>query len=202
MANQRLYTSAEALKRDVNKYLKSIRTTAKVYETDSQGEYVRDADGNKIPVLTSKGEPMTVERYVVPPELRDISYACKGMCYDTWLKYASGEYDDEDNKFSEVCAYAKELCIRWGMRIATMGGKGSGGHAWSLKVNYGIGPDKREVELGEETRKALAVSSMTMEEKMTKIAALPAMLALISGESEDEATEAELLEAADGGEDD
>lgn len=148
MPNTRKYTSAKALRRDVDKYLKSIRTTAKVYETDSFGEYVRDADGDKVLVRTEDGKPMTVERYVVPPDLHDIAYACKGMCYDTWLKYAAGEYDNEDNDFSEVCAYAKDVCIRWAMRVATMGGKGAGGHAWNLRVNYGIGAEEKDSECG------------------------------------------------------
>lgn len=148
MPNTRKYTSAKALRRDVDKYLKSIRFDAKVYETDSNGEYVRDTDGEKIEVLGADDTPMTVERYAVPPDLHDIAYACKGMCYDTWLKYAAGEYDDEDNDYSAVCAYAKDVCIRWAMRVATMGGKGSGGHAWNLKVNYGIGVDEKDSDKG------------------------------------------------------
>ena len=177
MPNYRKYTSAKALRRDVDKYLDSIRTTAKVFETDSNGEYVRDADGDKIRVKGADGEPMVVERYVIPPDLRDIAYACKRMCYDTWLKYANGDYDDENNSYSEVCAYAKEVCIRWALREVNTRTKGAEGVKWSLQVNYGFGADKREVELGEATRKSLEVANMTMEEKMRRIASLPELAA-------------------------
>lgn len=177
MPNTRKYTSAKALRRDVDKYLKSIRTTAKVYETDSFGEYVRDADGDKVIVRGDDGKPMTVERYIVPPDLHNIAFNCKGMCYDTWLKYASGEYDDEDNAYSEVCAYAREICICWAMREVNTRTKGAEGVKWSLQVNYGFGADKREVELGADTRKALEASSLTMEEKLRRIATIPELAA-------------------------
>ena len=177
MPNTRKYTSAKALRRDVDKYLKSIRTTAKVYETDSFGEYVRDADGDKVIVRGDDGKPMTVERYIVPPDLHNIAFNCKGMCYDTWLKYASGEYDDEDNAYSEVCAYAREICICWAMREVNTRTKGAEGVKWSLQVNYGFGADKREVELGADTRRALEASSLTMEEKLRRIATIPELAA-------------------------
>ena len=147
VANRRKYTSARALRRDICKYLKSIRTDVRVYETDLLGEYVRDADGAKVPLFDGDGKPVTVEGYVVPPDLRDIAHAV-GMSYDTWLKYASGEYDDESNRFSEVCAEARELCIRSAMRAVTLGGKGAAGRAWSLKVNFGIGSDEKESDKG------------------------------------------------------
>lgn len=200
MANRRKYTSPAALRAAVEAYLNSIRVRNAVYKLDSRGEYVRDADGDKIAERDANGNAMYIDSYAVPPELHDIADAV-GMSYDTWLKYASGDYDTDRKRFSEVCADAKEVCLRWALREMHTRHKGVEGIKWSLQVNYGM-REKTEVELGADTRKALAVSSMTMEEKMAKIATLPAMLALISGENEDEATEAELLEAADGGEDD
>lgn len=200
MSNKRKYTSAKALRAAVDGYLRSIRMRSVVYAVDSRGEYIRDDDGKKVSAYDDDGNELYVETYTVPPELRDIASAV-GMSYDTWLKYASGEYDTERQCFSEVCADAKDVCLRWALREVATRHKGVDGIKWSLQVNYGM-RETKEVELGADTRKALAVSGMTMEEKMAKIAALPAMLALISGESEDEATEAGLLEAADGGEDD
>ena len=134
MANKRKFKSAKAFADVVDKYLRSIRMRSVVYQVDSRGEYVRDADGCKVPALDENGDEMYVETYVGPPELRDIADAV-GMCYDTWLKYASGEYGEG---FAEVCAAAKEVCLRWALREMHTRVKGVDAMKWVLSVNYGI----------------------------------------------------------------
>ena len=178
MANKRKFKSAKAFADAVDKYLRSIRVRSVVYQVDSRGEYVRDADGRKVPCCDENGDEMFVETYVVPPELRDIA-AEVGMSYDTWLKYASGEYDTDKQCFSEVCAEAKDVCLRWALREVATRHKGVDGIKWSLQVNYGM-RETKEVELGADTRKALEVSSMTMEEKMARLTALPGLLSQLS----------------------
>lgn len=134
MANKRKYTSAKVFAKAVDKYLKSIRTRCVVYEVDSYGSYVRNDDGDKIPAKDANGNEMYIDTYVVPPELHNISHAI-GICYDTWLKYASGDYGDD---FAEVCAAAKEECLRWTLGEMHTRTKGVDAIEWILKVNYGI----------------------------------------------------------------
>ena len=176
MANKRKYTSPRKLAEAIEKYLRSIRTKSIVYETDSFGAYVRDGAGDKIPAKDADGNDMYVETYVVPPELHDIAHAV-GMHYDTWLKYASGDYGED---FAEVCTAAKELCLRWVLREMNTRTKGIDAMKWVLQVNYGM-RETKEVELGAATRKTLEVSSLTMEEKMARLSAMPELLAQICG---------------------
>ena len=140
MPNKRKYTSAKQLASAINKYLRSIRTRSIVYEVDAEGCYVLDKSVDpweKIPAKDDNGKPLYVERYVVPPELHHIADAV-GMCYDTWLKYASGEYDTDDECFSKVCSDAKELCLRWALKEMHTRTKGIAAMEWVLRVNYGI----------------------------------------------------------------
>lgn len=180
MANKRKYTSAAAFERAVCKYLNSIRMRSVVYEVDSRGEYVRDEDGHKVEARDGAGNKMYITTYTVPPELRDIADAV-GMSYDTWLKYASGEYDTDTQKYSEVCADAKSACLRWALREIHTRHKGVDGIKWSLQVNYGM-RESKEIELGADTRKALTASSMTMEEKVACIASMPELAALFGAD--------------------
>ena len=184
MANRRKYTSPAALRAAVEAYLNSIRVRNVVYKLDSRGEYVRDADGDKIAERDANGNAMFIESYAVPPELHDIADAV-GMSYDTWLKYASGEYDTDRKRFSEVCADAKEVCLRWALREMHTRHKGVEGIKWSLQVNYGM-REKTEVELGADTRKALAASSLTTEEKLSAIASMPELAALFNPDGGDD----------------
>lgn len=177
MANTRKYTSVKKFAEAVDKYLRSIRTRSVVYEVDSYGAYVRDSGGNKIPALDIDGNEMYVETYVVPPELHDIASAV-GMCYDTWLKYASGDYGEG---FAEVCASAKDICLRWALREMHTRVKGVDAMKWVLQVNYGM-RETKEVELGAATRKALAASSLTTEEKLKCLASMSELAASFTSE--------------------
>lgn len=182
MANTRKYTSVKKFAAAVEKYLRSIRTKSVVYEVDSYGNYVRDKSGAKVPAKDMDGNPMYVETYVVPPELHDIADAV-GMCYDTWLKYASGEYGEG---YAEVCAAAKEICLRWTLREMHTRTKGVDAMKWVLQVNYGM-RETKEVELGAATRKTLEVSSLTMEEKLARLSSMPELLSQIYDAGEESA---------------
>ena len=163
MANTRKYTSAKAFAKAVDTYLRSIQTKRETRHLD--------LDGN----------PIVLIEFVVPPELRDISAAVGFECYDTWLAYASGKYDDDKNKYSAVCAAAKDVCVRWALREVSTRTKGTDGLKWSLQVNYGLGGTKHEIELGEGTRRSFEAASLTMEEKLAKIAAIPGLLSVLEG---------------------
>ena len=172
MPNKRKYTSAKKFSAAVDKYLRSIQT--------------RNDTGQ----LDLDGKPIVINEFVVPPELRDISAAVGFECYDTWLAYASGKYDDDKNDFSSVCAKAKDVCLRWSLREVNTRIKGTDGIRWNLQVNYGLGGSKHEIELGEGTRKTFEAASLTMEEKMARLAALPEMLRTLEG-AESEGVSAE-----------
>lgn len=166
MANQRKYTSARVFKKAIDKYLRSIQTMSDMGYDDLDGK------------------PIKIAQYVVPPTLSDIR-AAVGMSADTWLVYASGEYDDEDNDFSAVCASAKEECERYLERQLSIRDKGLDGIKFNLQCNYGWGGSKHEIELGEKSRKTLEASNLTMEEKLARLSSLPDMLKLISGDDDD-----------------
>lgn len=179
MPNVRKYTSAGKLRKAINSYLDSIRTRSIVYETDAYGVYVRNKDGEKVPAKDVNGNLMYVDTYVVPPELHEIASAV-GMHYDTWLKYASGDYGED---FAEVCAEAKEVCLRWVMREMHTRTKGVDAMKWVLQVNYGM-RETKEVELGADTRKALESANLTTEEKLKRISLLPELVKMFEPEKD------------------
>lgn len=184
MANQRKYTSAKVLKKTIDKYLRSIQT---LEDTGRD-----DLDGN----------PIKIPVYVVPPSIADIRLAV-GMSADTWCVYAGGEYDDEDNDFSAVCASAKEECERYLVRQLSIREKGLDGIKFNLQCNFGWGGSKHEIELGEKSRKTFEASSLTMEEKLARISSIPDMLRLIGEErgTDDESPHTVLAASGINGED-
>ncbi len=165
MANQRKYTSAKVFKKAIDKYLRSIQTVEDTGFVDLDGK------------------PIRTVVYVVPPSIADIRLAV-GMSADTWGVYASGEYDDEDNDFSAVCASAKEECERYLIRQLSTRTKGIDGIKFNLQCNFGWGGSKHEIELGEQSRRTFEASSLTMEEKIARLSALPDMLKLIGGDTD------------------
>ena len=179
MARRKKYTPA-AFSRAVDKYFNSI--SYDVTEKYDNGEEILNREGNRIETV----------QFAVPPTLSGL---CRELCIsrDTFASYAA------DDEYSDTCSYAREVVEAYLECELLTRTKGIEGIKFNLQNNFGWNGAQHEVELGADTRKALTVSSLTMEEKMARLAALPEMLALISSDGERDSVEDE---APDGGGDD
>lgn len=162
MGRHKKYPTANAMRKAIDKYLRSIQTLKKTG--------LVDLDGNEI----------VLRVYVVPPELKDIEHAI-GIHRDTWNQYARGVYGED---YAEVCQDAKDECERWLVLQLNTREKSVDGIKRNLEWNYGWGGSKHEVEMGESTRKALEAASLTMEEKLERLASMPELTKLFGIEED------------------
>lgn len=149
----RKYETAGALKRAVERYFASITKTAVVI------------DDNGFPVFNDAGEKIMRVEYVVPPSMSALMLFL-GITKKTWSNYANSE----NREYVWVCDRAKARIEAYLEEQLLTRKKGIQGVIFNLSSNFAW-KEKREIEVGSETRKALAASGMTMEEKMALIRA-------------------------------
>lgn len=139
------------LKEAVERYFQSISRT--IQPKDEDGE----------PIKNDCGEPVRIIQYVTPPS---ISALCLflGIDRSTWQNY--GE------EFPEVIAFARARLEAYLEEQLLVREKGVQGIIFNLQNNYGW-KQKQEVELGDKTRSAVAVS-VSAKEKLALIAAAKA----------------------------
>lgn len=164
------YRTKAALEKAIDSYFRSI-------QTKEETEY-RNLDG----------KPIFRQVYVIPPTLTGLEIHLK-ISRDTWARYSR-----KDHEYHEICADAKRICENWLEEQLVTREKNVEGIKQNLMHNYGWGGDKREVELGQETREAMNAYSMTMADKLAALAEASDLMAEYYQPPEDQ-------EAA-GGEDD
>ena len=156
------YKTNKALSREIDKYFDSISKTEELSEVYVTG---KDKKGKDIlarrAVLNDNGEPIKNTRWLSPPTIT-------GMClflgisrqtFDTYCKEA--EFLDTTTRArTRIENYLEQQLYR---------DKGVNGIIFNLSNNFGW-KDKKEIDLGKETRQGLAVQNMTMDEKMALIA--------------------------------
>ena len=161
---RRKYDTPAKLSRAVNKYFDSIS-----YELT-----YTNADGT--PIQNLDGEDIVLVKYVIPPSIQAL---CLSLDVDTttWENYAKRE------GYKDICQDAK-LKIEAYLTCELNTRDRPQGIMFNLENNFDW-KKKKEVELGEGARKAIALSSMTIEEKEKLLAqTLPELLAFSEGESD------------------
>lgn len=163
MGRPRKYT-AKTLEREVKKYFDSITREVTVTELVDSGEY--DQYGHMIrkpvPVLNRLGQEVRVTEYVVPPTAGDL---CAFLHIDesTWNRYGDEEKYPE---FCETVSRARGRMRDWNIHeLLVREGKNIAGIKANLEMNYGYA-QKREISIDAESRKAISLSGMTMEDKL------------------------------------
>lgn len=161
---RRKYETSVQLSRAVDKYFASI--SYELPYTDPNGEPIKNLDGEDIVLI----------KYVVPPSLQEL---CLFLDIDasTWENYAKRD------EYKSICQDAKLKVEAYLTRELNTRDKPQG-IIFNLENNFDW-KKKKEVELGEGAQKAIALSSMTIEEKEKLLAqTLPELLAFSEGESD------------------
>ena len=123
----------------------------------------RDEDGE--PMLNDAGEAIRVTQYVRPPSVGGLCLYL-GIDRSTWQNYADRELHPE---FQEITAYARMCMEAYLEEQLLTREKNVQGLIFNLQNNYGW-REKREVELGGETRRTVAgrtqAGPMSIADKM------------------------------------
>ena len=149
----RKYENPKELGRAIERYFRSI----------SRCVEARDLTG--APLLNDDGEPVEVIDYIRPPS---ISALCLylGIDRSTWQNYCDPKLHPE---FAQATSRARARIEAYLEEQLLTREKGLQGIIFNLQNNYAW-RQRQEVELGEDTRKAAQVSSMSLEEKLAVIA--------------------------------
>ena len=146
------------------KYTKKSLETAveRYFDSITFVQTARDQSGKEI--RNRHGEKIMVECYAAPPSKMGLCLFL-GIDRGTWLNYSDHEQHPELKKITEyvnmrIEAYLESELVRRE--------KGVDGIKFNLSNNYGWSA-KKEVEIGEKTRNALSIDTMTMAEKMATL---------------------------------
>lgn len=161
-AGRRKKYTKKSLKLEIDRYFNSISRTIQAIEMVDSGR--RDERGRPIfkqaPIKNNEGNPIMVTEYVVPPSVSGLCLHL-GIDRSTWQNYRAESPEITEEARARIEAYLEgELLTRK---------KSVQGIIFNLQNNYGW-REKREVELGEETRRA-AACSMSPKEKLELIMA-------------------------------
>lgn len=163
----RSYKTPAALQRKVNAYFESISVGKKLTEWVPTGELTQK--GRPIleerDVLDREGQPIWALRYIVPPRITALCIYL-GISRRTWELYASDE--EHYPGYGEVCEDARLRIEDYLAQESLTREKGLQGVLFNLQANYGW-RERRELELGHETRRAISTEHMTMAEKLALI---------------------------------
>lgn len=151
LGRPRRFETAAALRKAVEAYFDSISRTC----------VVLDDEGND--VLTDDGAPVKVREFIVPPSMSGLMLSL-GITRKTWSNYASSERED----IRWICERAKGIIEDYLERQLLTRQKGVQGIIFNLSANFNW-REKREIEVGNETRRTLETAGMTMEEKLELI---------------------------------
>lgn len=163
------YKTAAALRRAVDKYFRSISATVEL------------KDGNGDPVLNMDGKPVVKTVYFVTPTEPALCIYL-GITTRTWRNYANHQLRPE---FEEITEETKTRFMAYLVEQSLIREKGVQGVIFNLSANYGL-KQKTEIELGEETRKAVAEEPVSLREKFLAIQAAKEALGEVPEEMEDE----------------
>lgn len=166
MGRHKAYRTPSALSRAVEAYFLSITREVKLTEWVDTGE--RTAKGKAVyaerDVLGADGQPIYKTVYTSPPTVTGLCLAL-GISRGTWENYADSETYPG---YADVVTAARLRLEAYLEEELLSREKGVQGIIFNLQNNYGW-REKREVELGEATRRAVRTEAMTMEEKVALI---------------------------------
>lgn len=160
MARPKKFTAAK-LRKEVERYFDSISRTITVKEKKDSGE--RDKDGHVVwefvDIINDLGEPLRKREYIVPPTVGGLCDYL-GIHRSTWNDYCNPELHPE---FSDTTTRARGS-MRAYLETELLTRKDVKGVIFDLQNNYGY-TDRKEIEIGSETKKLMAMQSMTTEAK-------------------------------------
>ena len=144
---QKVFATPAALMRAANSYFESI----------SVRDYVKDAAGEAI--LNEKGNKLWYTKYLIPPSVQDMCLYL-GIVPRTWEKYCKRE------GFEDVTAQIRLVLEGYLVRelnTRELSGIKIDGVKFNLTHNYNW-KEKREIDLGEDTRRD-TLTAMSLGEK-------------------------------------
>lgn len=146
------------------KYTKSAleRAVIRYFDSITYEAIARNAIGQEL--KNKLGEPIVLECYAKPPSKMDLCLYL-GIDRGTWLNYSDHDLHPE---FKEITDYVHLRCEAYLAGELVVREKGVDGIKFNLANNYGWSA-KREVEVGEKTRRALSIDTMSMAEKMAML---------------------------------
>lgn len=160
MPRPKKYTEAK-LRKQVGRYFDSISRTITVTERKDTGD--RDDKGHviweEVDIVNNLGEPLQKREYIIPPTVGGL---CEylGIHRSTWNDYCN---EDLHPEFSDTTTRARGA-MRAYLEQELLTRKDVKGVIFDLQNNYGY-TDKREVEIGSETKKLMAIQNMTPERR-------------------------------------
>lgn len=163
----RIYKTPAALQRKVGAYFDAISVRRKLTEWVPTGEVTNK--GKPIlmerDILDREGEPIWALHYIVPPRITALCLYL-GISRRTWENYAADE--EHYPGFREIIEDARLRIEDYLAQESLTRDKGLQGVLFNLQANYGW-RERRELELGDETRRAISTEHMTMAEKLALI---------------------------------
>lgn len=160
MARPKKFTALK-LRKEVSRYFDSISRTVTVTEKKDSGD--RDDKGHVIwetaEIINNLGEPLKKQEFIIPPTVGGL---CEylGIHRSTWNDYCNPELHPE---FSDTTTRARG-CMRAYLEQELLTRKDVKGIIFDLQNNYGY-TDRKEIEIGSETKKLMAMQSMTPDAK-------------------------------------
>lgn len=168
MGRPRKYTTRAKLDEAVERYFRSISRTVDATEEVPTGLF--DDRGRQImrldKIYNDDGRPIRLVRYVKPPTVSSLCLFL-GITRQTWAEYCDA---DRHPEFLDTTARTRARMECWLEEQLLTRQKGVQGIIFNLTNNYGWS-DKREIELGGETRRAVAGEGLSVSDKLGLIAA-------------------------------
>lgn len=163
---QKVFKTPGAMMNRANEYFDSI----------SVRDFVKDASGEAI--LNENGNKLWYTKYLIPPSVQDLCLFL-GIVPRTWEKYCQRE------EFHDVTAQIRLLLEGYLVRelnTRELDGRKIDGIKFNLTHNYNW-KEKREVELGAETRRD-TVAAMSLAEKQRLLREAAAGFSELMGDGE------------------
>lgn len=143
------YSTPNQLSRAVAEYFDSI--SYELPYTNDKGE----------PICNLAGEEIVLIKYIVPPSIQEL---CLYLC----ISMRTFENYSHRPEFSEICTEAKLRIEAYLTEQVNVRDRPQG-IIFNLENNFGW-KNKKEVELGDGTREAMRLTTMTIEEKQKLLA--------------------------------
>lgn len=163
---QKVFKTPAAMMNRANEYFDSI----------SVRDFVKDEHGEAI--LNENGNKLWYTKYLIPPSVQDLCLFL-GIVPRTWEKYCQRE------EFADVTAQIRLLLEGYLVRelnTRELDGRKIDGIKFNLTHNYNW-KEKREVELGAETRRD-TVTAMSLAEKQKLLREAAAGFSELMGDGE------------------
>ncbi len=157
------FKTAKDLEKHINRYFNSISRTITVRERYATGD--KDQWGRDVyewrDVYNDHGDPVRTREYVVPPTLSGLCLYL-GISRQAWNGYCN------DPEFLDTTTRARARCELYLEDQLISRTSNVQGLIFNLQNNYGW-KERKELELGDQTRKEMAINRMSLADKLKLI---------------------------------